>query len=55
MLKAIPALDMREAPRTWIPASAGMTPWVGKGQSNAPYDSHCTAGGTPRSDTLIGS
>jgi hypothetical protein len=31
MLKTIPALDMCGAPRTWIPAFAGMTPWVGRG------------------------
>jgi hypothetical protein len=28
MLKTIPALDIGGAPRTWIPACAGMTRWV---------------------------
>jgi hypothetical protein len=29
MLKTIPALVVCGAPRTWIPACAGMTLWMG--------------------------
>jgi hypothetical protein len=31
MLKIIPTLDISGAPRTWIPAFAGMTPWKRRG------------------------
>jgi hypothetical protein len=36
MLKIIPALDVCEAPRTWIPACAGMTPWMNEGSEHYP-------------------